>query len=443
VDFKNLFNIKVLKCINLIFSLEAFKNNYANIILIIIIIVYFICLILFVFRYYKKEIKFYRDIIIYFKLFPIKFSFIEETKKKELKTLRRDKEKNDKMNNIDNSSNKINEISNENKKHSKNIRMGKSKQFKKENRNIKNTENTKETPSLKMKFKGINLKSNPNKKKKQINSKELKNNIKEEDDLNKKIKLEKKFKKKYSFNKFNNSKKIYEVYKKIFNRTDNELNDLSYIDALKIDKRTYCEYYFSLIRSKNLLFFSFHPKFDFNSRIIKIYLFFFDFATNFFVNALFFTDETMGKINKDKGAFNFIYNLPQTIYSCIISNIVIETINMLALSEQNFIEYKNKTKILKISKAARRLTKYLKMKFVLFFFLNLILLGLYWIYLSCFSAVYKNTQIHLIKDTLISFGTTFIIPFGIYLIYGIFRILALKNDKRRIIYMINRILQLF
>ena len=294
-----------------------------------------------------------------------------------------------------------------------------------------------------MKFKGNNLKSNHNKKKKQINSKDLKNNIKEEDDLNKKIKLENKLKKKYSFNEFNNAKKIYEVYKKIFNRTDNELNDLSYIDALKIDKRTYCEYYFSLIRSKNLLFFSFHPKFDFNSRIIKLYLFFFDFATNFFVNALFFTDETMGKINKDKGAFNFIYNLPQTIYSCIISNIVIETINMLALSEQNFIEYKNKTKKLKISKAARRLTKYLKMKFVLFFFLNLILLGLYWIYLSCFSAVYKNTQIHLIKDTLISFGTTFIIPFGIYLIYGLFRILALKNDKRRIIYMINRILQLF
>ena len=99
----------------------------------------------------------------------------------------------------------------------------------------------------------------------------------------------------------------------------------------------------------------------------------------------------MGKINKDKGAFNFIYNLPQTIYSCIISSIVITTINMLALSEQNFIEYKNKTKKLKISKAARRLTKYLKVKFVLFFFLNLILLGLYWIYLSCFSAVYKNT----------------------------------------------------
>ena len=199
VDFKNLLNIKVLKCINLIFSLEAFKNNYANIILIIIIIVYFICLIMFVFRYYKKEIKFYRDIIIYFKLFPIEFSFIEETKKKELKNKyyahRRDKEKNDKMNNIDNSSNKINKISNENKKHSKNIRMGKSKQFKKENRNIKNTENTKETPSLNMKFKGNNLKSNHNKKKKQINSKDLKNNIKEEDDLNKKIKLEKKLKK--------------------------------------------------------------------------------------------------------------------------------------------------------------------------------------------------------------------------------------------------------
>ena len=36
-DFNNIMNIKVLECINLIFSLKSFKDNYANIILISII----------------------------------------------------------------------------------------------------------------------------------------------------------------------------------------------------------------------------------------------------------------------------------------------------------------------------------------------------------------------------------------------------------------------
>ena len=56
-------------------------------------------------------------------------------------------------------------------------------------------------------------------------------------------------------------------------------------------------------------------------------------------------------------------------------------------------------------------------------------------YIICFCGVYINTQIHLIKDTIISFGLSLIYPFGIYLIPGIFRIPALKAKKRDKIYM--------
>ena len=43
--------------------------------------------------------------------------------------------------------------------------------------------------------------------------------------------------------------------------------------------------------------------------------------------------------------------------------------------------------------------------------------------------IYINTQIHLIKDTIISLVTSLILPFGLYLIPGIFRIPALKIEK--------------
>ena len=56
-------------------------------------------------------------------------------------------------------------------------------------------------------------------------------------------------------------------------------------------------------------------------------------------------------------------------------------------------------------------------------------------YIICFCGVYINTQIHLIKDTIISFGLSLIYPFGIYLIPGIFRIPALKAKKRDKIHM--------
>ena len=89
---------------------------------------------------------------------------------------------------------------------------------------------------------------------------------------------------------------------------------------------------------------------------------------------------------------------------------------------------------------ASNLKRNFKIKFILFFIVNFILLGFFWIYLSCFSAVYSNTQIHLIKDTFISFGTSFISPLAIYLLPGIFRIPSLKYKNRRILYIINQIL---
>ena len=76
---------------------------------------------------------------------------------------------------------------------------------------------------------------------------------------------------------------------------DSELNSLSYKDTLEQDKRTYTGYYISLLKINHLLIFSFYPIKAYNSRKIKMFLFFFCFASDLTINALFFTDATMNK----------------------------------------------------------------------------------------------------------------------------------------------------
>ena len=61
---------------------------------------------------------------------------------------------------------------------------------------------------------------------------------------------------------------------KILEYKDFELNSFEYEDALKTDKRTYFQYYFSLLKINHLIIFSFCPYKDYNSRIIKMFLFF-------------------------------------------------------------------------------------------------------------------------------------------------------------------------
>ena len=71
-----------------------------------------------------------------------------------------------------------------------------------------------------------------------------------------------------------NDAQKFEKVQNILVLNDYEKNNLEYNLAKKLDKRSYTQYYISLLRSKHLLIFSFIQSKDYNSKVIKIILFF-------------------------------------------------------------------------------------------------------------------------------------------------------------------------
>ena len=223
---------------------------------------------------------------------------------------------------------------------------------------------------------------------------------------------------------------------------DYELNSLEYKEALKKDKRTYSQYYLSLLRMKHSLIFTFYTSNDFNSPIIKICFFLFSFSLYITINALFFTDSTIHKIYEDGGDFNFIYQIPQIIYSVIISSMINALLSYLSLTQKNILEMKKKEK--KVNLELLKTIKCLKMKFIFFFIFSFIFLSLFWFFLGCFCCVFRNSQIHLIKDTMISYGLGLIYTLVINLVPGIFRITSLnaRNKDRICIFKLSLVIQI-
>ena len=147
-------------------------------------------------------------------------------------------------------------------------------------------------------------------------------------------------------NQFNNKTKDLMINndinkKKILEYKEYELNSMDFEKALKEDKRNLLQYYISSIKVNNLLIFSFLPIKDYNSMIIKNYLFFFFFTLNLTINALFFNDDTMHKIYLDEGNYNLLYQIPQILYSSIISWIISPLIKYLSLSQDNIMDLKH------------------------------------------------------------------------------------------------------
>ena len=228
------------------------------------------------------------------------------------------------------------------------------------------------------------------------------------------------------------------------NLNDQELNNLEYNLALKIDKRTYFQYYWSLLKKKQLILFTILPANDYNLFSLKLALFLLSFSLYFTVNGFFFSDDTMHKIHEDNGAYNIIYQIPQILYSSVISAIINMVLKMLSLSEKNILELKQEKFLKTATNKSNKIETCILIKFISFFILSNVLLIFFWYFISCFCAVYTNTQKILITDTLVSFGLSMLYPFGLNLLPGMFRIPALraKNKDKKCLYQISGLIAL-
>ena len=408
IDIKNLANINLLKCYAQLFCKKGILKNIGFYTIMPIIIFHFISIIMF----YKSQIKIIND-----KINDIAFAI-----KNYILTEEEDKMKNKKNKVI------INKKLIKKKRKHKNSNHGKNSSSSKNLHKKENSESINFSP-----FHNDKINNNPPKnikgRKSQTNDNhEFINNNKNRPSKRKSLDAQRK-------------KLILDKTKEIMAFNASELNEFEYKLALNYDQRSFCQYYLSLLRTKHILFFAFFSKNDYNSSIIKIDLFFINVAIYYTVNALFFNDNTMHQIYEDEGKFDFIYQLPQIIYSTLISSILNLLLKLLALSERNILSFKGNKKSEKLNERVDELNKVLRIKFLFFFILGIIFLLSFWYYISMFCAIYINTQIHLIKDTLISFGLSLCYPFGIYLIPGIFRIPALSN-KKKCLYDFSRILQI-
>ena len=219
-----------------------------------------------------------------------------------------------------------------------------------------------------------------------------------------------------------------------------ELNNLEYPQAKKNDNRNFLQIYWSLLKREHSFIFTFITKDDYNIKTIKYSRFIFLLCTDMAMNVFFFSDETMHKMFLDYGKYNFIQQIPQIIYSTLITKILELLLCFLSMTDNYYYKIKKDKNINK--KLIIVIKKRINIKIKFFYIFTILMLSFYWYLISCFCAVYRNTQIAFIKDSLLSFIFDNLIPFIIYLLPSLFRIVALKNDIK-CMYQLSNIIPFF
>ena len=222
---------------------------------------------------------------------------------------------------------------------------------------------------------------------------------------------------------------------------DFELNSFSYENAILYDKRSFCDYYLSLLKSKHPILFSFCPIKDYNTMIIKTCIFSLSLAIYYTINFSFFDNNDIHRIYKNGGKYDIVDFLPKIIIAFFISYFICVVIKYIFLSERNILEIKKQPSLSLANNIARKVKKNLVIKYIIFFILGIIFLMFFWMLLSSFGAVFQNSQIFVFKNTLISIGISLIYPFFINIFPCIFRILSL-NSKSKYLFKFNKFLQI-
>ena len=242
------------------------------------------------------------------------------------------------------------------------------------------------------------------------------------------------------------TKSVIDKVKKNVEYSDLELNELEYEDAILADKRTFLQLYWSTIQREHIVFYVFIKCNDFSLLSIKLIRLIFLIVSNMALNAFLFSDDSIHKLFVDHGKYDFIRQIPKIFYSIVFTELIELLLCYLSLTDKPM--YRIKSYILKNDTNTNTIEeefKCMKIKLIIYYLFTTIFFALYWYIISVFCGVYTNTQIAFIKDSSISFSICLIYPFVIYFFSNSLRIYALRDSKKRLkcIYKLGNIIPFF
>ena len=223
---------------------------------------------------------------------------------------------------------------------------------------------------------------------------------------------------------------------------DDQLNYASYETASEKDKRNFLATYWSFLKFKQTIIFTFYTKTAGILRSTKIALFILFVAFYMTFTALFFNDNIMRNIYIYKGNTNAAVHVPNIILSSLCSFIASLIVRFICLGERDIAKIITENDIDKRRALAVQAKKKAFIKTYVLYIISAILLGVCWYYISAFCAVFKNSQKNYLINTLVSFIICNLWPGVTSLIPTFMRRKALEG-KNKALYRASQIVSVF
>ena len=226
---------------------------------------------------------------------------------------------------------------------------------------------------------------------------------------------------------------------------DEELNELCVEDARKYDHRTFIEFYWYLLKTKQDIINTFFNSDPLDCFTVRCVCFIYGIAVYFFVNALFFIESYINSTLHGEEHYSFISifqnEISRLIYSSIVAIFVDMFENCLSNSKKRLETLIRKMKMKKqFMKDSYQILKSLRIRHILFFIVGFITMILYWYYTSAFCNVYYNSRRNWIEGSIFTFLITNVFIFIYCFLIAVLRYLGLRFRYLILLYKLGQLL---
>ena len=446
-------NFGVVRCYNLVFSLDYKFHNIGFLLFIVFVIFHIICYM----YYFINGIK---SVVIFVYKEMEKNNYISRISNPKKKKLFKDKTSQNKSNSHNELNSQNNSINNEFFENINNKLCIDLKKKKKEKKQISKKEKKLNNKPIiifnnnyynnyyKLNDKIYNSNKNIFRDSKETkNFKIINNNTKR-----KKLKI--------NLNKLNEEKNCPGYYNLIQLNANNSLNNhppkskyildnYNFEEAIKYDKRDFWRIYFICLLSKENILNTFFFKAPLELQPLRLSIFIFSYSCDFALNALFYLNEKISDKYHYEGEslyiFTLINNMTVSIFSTVSSYLLVKSLNLLTDSKDQIedlfrVEEKKMRKNInyRVSNIKKKniyiqlfkIYKCMKIKIICYIIIELIIMLFFHYYITAFCEVYRDTQVSWLYDSFVSFLLSFPIELLISFCISLLYIIAIKRKNK-------------
>ena len=223
------------------------------------------------------------------------------------------------------------------------------------------------------------------------------------------------------------------------------LDNYNYDEAIRYETRSYLRILFIFLMKTEKILYTFVYEQPLELKYLRISIFLFYISTIIFLNAFFYLSNNISDKYHYKGSNLFLFSLTNNMAICVVSavlaliiiyffQILIQSTNQikrLFKDEEELMKKNKKYKVHSVKKEIKNkiedILKYLKIKIIIFFATEIIIMLFFLYYITGFCQVYKSTQISWIYDIIISFLFSFLVSLVVSLVFSFIYYIAYKK----------------